>query len=255
MDKTYFIELTNKLYRITLFFPEKEPLREKVRKIADEVLSDLTVILEGVRHEKREAAFRVERNLQIMEVLLELSKRQLWIEKEEIERVQENYDAIKREIEEFNDMSRRQMLKRGIGREMAALVEGDLSKEGETPFKKEEQEEREEQEGNTKEERTEERGAQEEAGFAKKEVQPSSTSSSTPKEPAKKEREFAKLNKRQQKILGILKNEGKKMQVRDFQRALPDTTKRTLRRDLSAMVEKGFAKRTGKGNTTYYIKA
>ncbi len=225
MDKTYFIDLTNKLYRLTLFFPQKEPLRNKIRETADETLADLVLILEGEKYEKRESAFKVERNLEILDVLLELSKKQNWIEEPEIRRIQENYWSIKREVEEFNEMSRRQMLRRGIGREMAALAEADAQEEAKTPFKKEEKERNAPQENpQTK-------------AFSKKPRQ-----------------EEVKLNKRQQKMVNLL-NRKEKMQVRDFQGALPDATKRTLRRDLSDMMEKKLVKRTGKGNTTYYSRA
>ncbi len=262
MDKSYFIELTNKLYRLTLFFPQKEPLRDKVRGTADEILSDLTIILEGVKHEKREAAFRVERNLQILDTLLELSKRQHWIETEEIERVQENYTQIRKEVEEFNDMSRRQMLRRGIGREMQNLIEADISKGGETPFTsnekkeenyKKEQESQERREEPSRPERTSPRSEAQQTRPHSQEKKPSEEQPSN-KKATPPQKDETKLNKRQKKILGVLRKKGGKMQVRDFQEILPDATKRTLRRDLSEMVEKKFIKRTGKGNTTYYMK-
>ncbi len=219
MDKIYFIDLTNKLYKLTLYFPNREPLRNKIRETADQALADLVLILEGDKQEKRESAFNVERNLEILDTLLELSKTQNWIEAEEIQRVQDNYYAIKKEVEEFNEMARRQMLKRGIGRELTALAEGDRSKETKTPFKKEEEKKEPEKKETTK-----------------KEVS-----------------NFKELNERQKDILNILKKKGEKMQVKDFQEDLKGITKRTIRRDLSAMVDKNIIKRTGKGNTTYYI--
>ncbi|MDD2697036.1 MAG: DeoR family transcriptional regulator [Candidatus Pacebacteria bacterium] len=39
MDKEFLIELTNKIYRLTLFFPKKEPLRYKMRDIASDILA------------------------------------------------------------------------------------------------------------------------------------------------------------------------------------------------------------------------
>jgi hypothetical protein len=35
------IELTKRVYRLTLLFPKKEPLRYKIREIADEILANL----------------------------------------------------------------------------------------------------------------------------------------------------------------------------------------------------------------------
>ena len=40
MDKTYIIQLTNNLYRLTLFFPKKEPLRYKLREVAASFLAN-----------------------------------------------------------------------------------------------------------------------------------------------------------------------------------------------------------------------
>ena len=47
MDKEYFIKLTSDLYQLTLFFPKKEPLRYKMRELANNVLASLTMILDG----------------------------------------------------------------------------------------------------------------------------------------------------------------------------------------------------------------
>ena len=38
MNREFLIQLTNKLYRLTLFFPKKEPLRYKMRELADSFL-------------------------------------------------------------------------------------------------------------------------------------------------------------------------------------------------------------------------
>ncbi len=39
MNKDYFIQLTQNLYKITLLFPKKEPLRYKMRELADDILA------------------------------------------------------------------------------------------------------------------------------------------------------------------------------------------------------------------------
>src|SRR3989344_146005 len=43
MEDRNIVELTNKIYKITLLFPKKEPLRYKIREAADEVLKSLAV--------------------------------------------------------------------------------------------------------------------------------------------------------------------------------------------------------------------
>ncbi len=109
MDKNYFITLTQKLYRVTFFFPSKEPLRNRIREMADQVLSNLVLILEGKIEERMDSSFEVEKNIEMLDALLELSKTQNWIEVGEIEKIQDNYTLIKKEVEEFNEILRRRM--------------------------------------------------------------------------------------------------------------------------------------------------
>ncbi len=207
MNKSYFIELTNRLYRVTFFFPMKEPLRHKVREVADDILANLILILEGEINERREAAFSVEKSIEILDALLELAKAQNWIDSEEIKKVQEKYKEIKIEVEEFNDILRR---KTHLYEQKTLLIS-------------------------------------EENVVSKKEADVSRI-----KKPEKK-KEVVNLNKRQEKIMDLL---GKKesLQVKDIQEVVPTATKRTLRRDLSAMVEKKLLKRTGAGNTIAYSR-
>lgn len=196
MNKQYFIELTNKLYRLTLLFPKKEALRHKIRGIADEILIDLVLILEGEPKDKREAAFNVERNIEILDVLFELAKKQDWVLRREIEEIREEYLVIKREVEEFNDLSRKELKDEKI----------QVEEEKKLPEVKEE-----------------------------------------PKEEAQ-------LNKRQEDIIKYIEKSDQ-VQVKDIQEVFPKVTKRTLRRDLSVLLEKGLVERFGKGNGTYYSSA
>ncbi len=204
MNKSYFIELTNRLYRITFFFPTKEPLRHKVREIGDDILANLVLILEGEINERREAAFKVEKSIEILDALLELAKTQNWIDSEEIKKIQAKYKEIKIEVEEFNDILRR---KTAFYEQKALLI------------------------------------GEEKSLVRKEDV--------SVKQKTEKKKETVKLNKRQEKILDLLKKR-ENLQVKDIQEVVPSTTKRTLRRDLSAMVEKKLLKRTGAGNTISY---
>ncbi len=60
------------------------------------------------------------------------------------------------------------------------------------------------------------------------------------------------LSERQRKILDIVK-EKKMIQVSQLQPYFPGITKRTLRRDLRALLEKGFLKRKGEGSSVTYL--
>jgi len=106
MDKRFFVELTNDLYRLTLLFPKEEPLRSKLRSLADDVLADLVTILEGDSEEKAEAAKRLERKLGILESMLEIAEEQKWVKEEEFEEIKESYSSIKEEVKNFNRLQK-----------------------------------------------------------------------------------------------------------------------------------------------------
>ncbi len=215
MDKRYFIELTNRVYRLTLFFPKKEPLRHHMRSVADEILTDLVIILEGDPRERREAAFNVERNAEVLNTLFELAKVQKWVEERSINEIQDSYLTIQREVEEFNALPRREREEKVVKELQTA---GGIHENPKEEPKEEQQ---------LKEEKTEAR-----------------------EEPVKQDRK-KKLNPRQEKILEMLKSK-EKLQVKDIQEVIPQATKRTLRRDLGDLVEQRMIKRVGKGNVTYY---
>jgi glucan-binding YG repeat protein len=262
MDKLYFVDLTSKLYRLTFFFPQKEPLRDKIRETGDEILADVVVILEGEIEEKKKAAFKVEKNIKILDVLLELAKLQNWIEEDKIGVVQNNYLEIKREVEELNDITKRRMKMlepktflseketsqssnntrysdNSICHSRPAPFGAGLNSGGD-PF-------------------TEEIDSRL-RGNDKEESQPKTTDNSSLRAEQSEARQSQKttsekidINERQQKIIKILEENGK-MQVQDFQPFFPNVTKRTLRRYFSFLTDKNLIKRTGKANQTFYQK-
>ena len=77
MDKKELIELTNKLYKITLLFPKKEPLRYKIREVADDIL-----------------AFGREKDLEILKSYFEVAKWQNWVSYFDLLKIEEEYDKI-----------------------------------------------------------------------------------------------------------------------------------------------------------------
>lgn len=305
MDKNYFITLTQKLYRVTFFFPSKEPLRNRIREMADQILSNLVLILEGKIEERMDSSFEVEKNIEMLDALLELAKTQNWIEVGEIERIQDNYILIKKEIEEFNDILRRRMAfkeeEKSLMRQTRQLEEQkqkeqlqqlaereevtryerkypqistetlkQKAEEVEAKIKREQEallREKQSQEdiilkiNQAKEDRSWESYRKEEqetpsikeisSALQPKSVQEAiKAAQAINQRPPVVSKTQIHLNKRQQKILDLLKKRSK-MQVKDFQEFLP-TTKRTLRRDLLALVENNIIKRTGRGNVTYY---
>ena len=116
MNKENLIQLTNKIYQMTLLFPKKEPLRYKIRETADEVLvnfiswhvlRDFNPGSFAADWEKqyKNSIFLLERNLEIIKNYFEIVKWQNWVSYFDVLEIQEKYDKIqsdfKEEIEDF----------------------------------------------------------------------------------------------------------------------------------------------------------
>ena len=87
MNKENLIELTNKVYKLTLLFPKKEPLRYKVREVADEILAN-SVSNPG----------KIEKNLEIIKTYFEVAKWQNWVSYFDILEIEKEYDKIKKDL-------------------------------------------------------------------------------------------------------------------------------------------------------------
>jgi Fic family protein len=81
MDKSFLIQLTNNLYRLTLFFPKKEPLRYKMREVADDILAKPS-----------------EKNLEILENFFEVAKSQNWVRISDLLAIQKEYANLREEL-------------------------------------------------------------------------------------------------------------------------------------------------------------
>jgi len=90
MNKDFLLKITNELYRLTLLFPKKEPLRYKIREVADEVLADF-VSNKNTPKEK----------LEILDGYFEVAKNQNWIRPEDILNLQEKYCKLKEDLKNF----------------------------------------------------------------------------------------------------------------------------------------------------------
>lgn len=99
MDKDFLIQLTNNLYRLTLLFPKKEPLRYKMREIADKILEKYLksdkCSSPGDEHQL------IVLDLEVLDGFFEVAKNQNWVSIIDILRVQEEYNRIKAEIKKI----------------------------------------------------------------------------------------------------------------------------------------------------------
>jgi len=90
MDKEYLITLTRSLYRLTLLFPKKEPLRYRMRELADEILADLI--------SNSNSKDKVSKKLEILDSFFEIVNVQNWIAKDVILLLQREYSKLKGDL-------------------------------------------------------------------------------------------------------------------------------------------------------------
>jgi len=99
MDRNFFIQLTREVYRLTLLFPKKEPLRYKIREIANNLLGDLILTQKGNPVSLQEKfSTKINPNLEILDCFLEIAKSQNWVSPKEISGLQRNYQNLANEL-------------------------------------------------------------------------------------------------------------------------------------------------------------
>ena len=86
MDKNNLVELTNKVYKLTLLFPKKEPLRYKIREVADDILAC------------NSSSKKLQENLSILKKFFEVAKWQNWVSYFDILEIEKKYDKIEKDL-------------------------------------------------------------------------------------------------------------------------------------------------------------
>jgi len=123
MEKKEIIELTNKLYKITLLFPKKEPLRYKAREAADELLNNIiswevihrsnpVKFLAVDKSKKEEVIFEIEKNLEILKSYFGIAKWQNWVSYFDVLEIEEKYDKVKSDFKkeiEFLEIEKKEL--------------------------------------------------------------------------------------------------------------------------------------------------
>ena len=84
MDKNNLVELTNKVYKLTVLFPKKEPLRYKIREIADDILIC------------NSSSKKLHENLGVLKKYFEVAKWQNWVSYFDILEIEKKYDKIEK---------------------------------------------------------------------------------------------------------------------------------------------------------------
>lgn len=94
--KDFHIGLVQEIYRLTLLFPKKEPLRYKMRELADEILEKTSQIADsqGARGNRENFALAISQ-IDTLDSFFEIAKMQNWARASELLNVQEKYSRMK----------------------------------------------------------------------------------------------------------------------------------------------------------------
>lgn len=101
MKKEDFIELTHNLYDLTRLFPNKEPLRYKIRRKGDEILAGLILFIANPGpslKEKKEIKKDILKEIEILLDFFEVAKPQDWVSPDDISGMQEEYEKIRKAV-------------------------------------------------------------------------------------------------------------------------------------------------------------
>jgi len=220
------VELTNRIYKITLLFPKKEPLRYKIRETADDILKSLAVwdvcikrdftgFLSADASIKEKIVFELEKNFDILKKYFEIAKWQNWIGYFDILEIEGEYDKIKQGFEKelIISNSQREISKTRSVFEWQEKEEISSNKEQDLQINKANQ--------------------KQEIVVLREEIKND------------------ELDPRKEKILGLLRERGK-VQVWEIKKILPDVSKRTLRRDFDKLLKLKIVERIGERNETFY---
>jgi len=103
MKKKDFIKLTHNLYDLTRLFPNKEPLRYKIRRKADEVLAGLILFIANSGpglEEKKKIKKDILKEIEVLLNFFEVAKPQDWVSPDDVSEMQEEYKKIRKAVKE-----------------------------------------------------------------------------------------------------------------------------------------------------------
>lgn len=98
MDKENLIELTIKLYNLTLLFPKKEPLRYQMRNLADSILQNTILTTNPSFIKTKGLIIELQKDIEVLNNFFEVARSQNWVSPSEILNLQQNYSKVKGDI-------------------------------------------------------------------------------------------------------------------------------------------------------------
>ncbi len=222
-----FVKITNAVYRLLDFFPENDPLKNKAKEKALEILENSRLVFDDqgwlslkkyLSPEREKFAERLFDSIEILESYLKVGRNQGWISDINLLIVIKEYNGIKKQIDVKKIVVRPVEI---LEKNQDAQVSKILQVIPETP-------------------------AHSASGTAYAGGE-NKTSSITEKKP----NDQGKYSDRQEKIIKMLTKRGK-AQVADIIKELPDVTKRTIRRDLDDLLKRNKVLRIGEWNQVSY---
>jgi len=90
MDKSNLLKLTKDSYRLTLMFPKREPLRCKIREVADDILA-------GLITRKKNDMCGIDDQLDLIDSFFDVAREQNWVAMPLIDEVKNGYLALRPE--------------------------------------------------------------------------------------------------------------------------------------------------------------
>lgn len=95
MDKNYILQLTIGLYKVTELFPEKEPLRYKIREKADDIYA---AAISSNFCEKRVNCEELLNDLNVLNAFFEIAQIHNWVDSRNFIVLSQGYSSLKDEI-------------------------------------------------------------------------------------------------------------------------------------------------------------
>jgi len=110
MDKTNLLKLTTNLYRLTLLFPKKEPLRYKIRELANDILANCVMVSKEKSPKSKNIILEIQRDIDILDTYLELAKSQNWVSHFDVLEIQKEYANVRRELNGLEESKTRVLI-------------------------------------------------------------------------------------------------------------------------------------------------
>jgi len=104
MHRETLIQLTNNLYHLTLLFPKKEPLRYKMRELADDILANFIKIKSYSNPSPKvpDTISQLLEDLEVLDSFFAIANVQNWVLPSKLFSIQQEYSKIKEYAEGLN---------------------------------------------------------------------------------------------------------------------------------------------------------